>query len=119
GVWGGGARGGGVGGGWGWWVGAEGGGGVHRVGVLPRPAAQRVIAAAAGEGVVARAAVDVRAGQGAVGLVQREVVIAGAAIEEDQARIGDGRRPALDGDGAVIDEDGPGRVAGDHDRAVL
>src|SRR5262249_22635118 len=73
---------------------------------------------AAGQRVVAVAAVDGRLRQAAVGLVQREGVVAGAAVQEDLARVGDGRLPALNHDGAVIHEDRPGRVAGDHDGVV-
>src|SRR5262249_60848968 len=73
---------------------------------------------AAGQAVVAGAAVETRLRQAAVGLVGRKDVVAGAAGHEDLARVGDGRLPALNGDGAVIHEDRPGRVAGDHDGVV-
>src|SRR5262249_55059339 len=73
---------------------------------------------AAGQDVVAGAAVESRLRQAAGGLVRRGDVVAAAAGHDDLARIGDGRLPALNHDGAVIHEDRPGRVAGDHDGVV-
>ena len=51
-----------------------------------------VVARAAGQGVVAVAAEEVRARQCAVGLVQREIVVAGLAEDLDEAGVGDRRR---------------------------
>src|SRR5262249_42899646 len=88
--------------------------------VVAGAAEQRVVAGgtdedvapgAAGQDVVAGAAVELRQRQGAVGLVQGEVVVAQAAVQEDPMRVGDGHPR----EGAAIHEDRPGRVAGDHD----
>ena len=75
----------------------------------PEPPIRDVVAVTAEEG---------RPRQGAVGLVQGEVVVAGLAIDEDLVRIGDGRHPPLDCDVALIHDNRSGRVAGDHDRVV-
>src|SRR5262249_36101105 len=80
---------------------------------------EQVIAAAAREDVVAVAAVDDGPGQGTVGLVQGEVVIAAQPGDLNQYGVEDRGRPALHGNGAVIDEDVPGRVAGDDDGIIL
>src|SRR5262249_41940499 len=101
---------------------------VEAVRVVAGTALQQVVARAPLEGVaagttdqrvIAAVAGNDRPRQGAVGLVHREVVVAAAAADDDRARVGDGRWPALDGDSAVIDEDVPGRVAGDDDGVVL
>src|SRR5262249_13236482 len=84
-----------------------------------RATADKVTPGAAGQRVVAVAADDARRRQGAVGLVQGEVVVAAPAVDHDQARVGDGRWSPLNRDGAAVDEDRPGRVAGDHDGVVL
>ena len=88
-------------------------------GVVARLAEEQVGARAAGERVVAGAAEDVRLRQGAVGLVQGEVVVAAQAEDLDQAGVGDGGLPAQDRYGAAVDQDRPGRVAADHDGVVL
>src|SRR5262249_39779251 len=100
-------------------VAAQGQVGVEPVRVVAGPADQRVIAAAAAEDVVAVASVDDRAGQRAVGLVQGERVVAAQPGDLNYSGVEDRGRPTLDGYGAVIDEDVPGRVAGDHDGVIL
>ena len=85
---------------------------------LPALAEEHVAAGAAGERVVAGAAEEVRPRQRAVGLVQRDGVVAALAEDLDQRRVGDGRRAAEDGDGAAVDQDAAGRVAADGDGVV-
>ena len=81
-------------------------------------AEELVVARAAGEDVVAGAAEQVRRGQRAVGLVERDRVVAAQAEDLDQRGVGDRRRAADDGDRAAVDEDLAGRVAADRDRVV-
>src|SRR5262249_22295748 len=100
-------------------VAAQGAVGVEAVGVIAAAANQRVVAAAASDGVVARAAVNDRVWQGAVGRTHGDAVIAVLPDDMNQLCVGDGGRPALNGHGAVIDEDRPARVAGDHNGVVL
>ena len=59
-----------------------------------------------------------RARQRAVGLVERDGVVAALAEHLDQAGVGDRRRAADDRHGAAVDEDVAGRVAADGDRVV-
>src|SRR5256885_12593684 len=56
--------------------------------------------------------------QRAVGLVQRDGVVAGLAEGLDERRVGYGRRAALDGDGPAVDQDLPGGVPADDDVVV-
>ena len=79
-------------------------------------AEQLVAAGAAGERVVAGAAEQVGRRQRAVGLVERDHVVAAQAEDPDQRGVGDRRRAADDGDRAAVDQDLPGRVAADRDR---
>jgi hypothetical protein len=44
--------------------------------------------------------------------------VAALAEHRDQAGVGDGRRPAHDGDGAAVDQDRAGRIAAGDDRIV-
>ena len=60
---------------------------------LPAPTVDEVVPGAADQHVVAVAAEEGRPRQGAVGLVQGEVVVAAHAVHEDLVRIGDGRHP--------------------------
>ena len=68
-------------------------------------AEELVAAGAAGQRVVAGAAEQVGARQRAVGLVEREGVVAAQAEHLDQRGVGDRRRAAQDGDGAAVDQD--------------
>ena len=88
-------------------------------GVVARLAEEQVVAAAAGEGVVAGAAEDVRVRQGAVGLVESRLSLPPRPkiwIRLVLATVG---CPAQDRHGAAVDQDRPGRVAGDRDGVVL
>ena len=88
-------------------------------GIIAGLAEELVCARAASECVVAVAAEDVGLRQGPVGLVQGEVVVPAQAEHLDQAGVGDRGLPAQDRHGAAVDQDRPGRVAGDHDGVVL
>ena len=88
-------------------------------GVVAGLAEEHVVARAAGQGVVAGAAEEVRGRQRPVGLVERDLVVAGLAEDLDEPGVGDRRRAALDRDGAAVDEDLPGGVAADDDVVVL
>ena len=68
-------------------------------------AEQQVVARAAVERVVAGAAEQVRPRQRAVGLVERDGVVAAQAEDLDQAGVGDRRRAADDGDRAAVDQE--------------
>ena len=57
-------------------------------------------------------------GQRAVGLVERDGVVAAQAEDLDQRGVGDRRRAAEDGDRAAVDQDVAGGVAADDDRVV-
>ena len=72
----------------------------------------------ADEGVVAVAAEEERARQGAVGLVKLNHVVAGLAEDGDGGRVRDGGSAADDADGAAVDEDVAGGVAADGDVVV-
>src|SRR5262249_29632842 len=76
--------------------------GAARQRVVASRAVQDVAHGAADQDIVAGAAVELRQRQCAVGLVQREGVVAGAAVCEDQARVGYGCRTTLDDDGAAV-----------------
>ena len=81
-------------------------------------AEELVAAGAAREDVVAGAAEQVGRRQRAVGLAERDHVVAALAEDPDQRGVGDRRRAAGDGDRAAVDEDLPRRVAADGDRVV-
>ena len=72
-------------------------------GVVAGLAEELVAARAAGERVVAGAAEQVGPRQRAVGLVERDRVVAALAEHLDQRGVGDGRRAAGDGDRAAVD----------------
>ena len=57
-------------------------------------------------------------GQRAVGLVERDGVVAGLAEDLNQGGVGDGRRAALDRDRAAVDQNFAGRVAARDDVVV-
>ena len=85
---------------------------------MPRLAEQQIAARAAGQRVVAGAAEQLGGRQRAVGLVERDRVVAALAEHLDQRGVGDRRGAALDGDGAAVDENLPGRVAAGRDGVV-
>ena len=87
-------------------------------GVVAGLAEELVVARAAGEHVVAGAAEQVGPRQGAVGLAERDRVVAAQAEDLDQRRVRHGRRAAGDGDRAAVDEQVAGRVAAERDRVV-
>ena len=86
--------------------------------VVAALAEQQVVARAAGQHVVAGAAEQVGARQRAVGLVERDDVVAALAEHLDQRGVGDRRRAAGDGDRAAVDQDLAGGVAADDDGVV-
>ena len=86
---------------------------------LPAWPKSMVVAGAAGEDVVAGAAEQLRGRQRAVGLVERDGVVAALAEHLDQGRVGDRRRAAGDRDGPAVDEDLSGRIAAGRDGVVL
>ena len=82
-------------------------------------AEQQVVARAAGEDVVARAAEQLGGGQRAVGLVERDHVVAAVAEHLDQGWCW--RRSAVppsDGDGTAVDQNVSGRIAAGYDVVV-
>ena len=81
-------------------------------------AEQLVAAGAAGEDVVGGAAEQVGHGQRAVGLAQRDHVLAAEAEDVDPRRVGDRRRAPGDGDRTAVDENLARRVATDGDVVV-
>ena len=87
-------------------------------GVVARLAEQQIAARAAGQRVVAGAAEQLRGRQGAVGLVERDRVVAALAENLDQRGVGDGRGAPVDGDGAAVHENLPSRVAADRDGVI-
>ena len=87
-------------------------------GVVAGLAEQHVVARAAGEDVVAVAAEQIRGRQRAVGLVQRNRVVAGLAEHLNQGGVGDGRRTAHGCDRTAVDENVTGRVAARDDVVV-
>ncbi len=78
--------------------------------VVARPARERVVAVAAEQD---------RGRQCPVGLVERNLVVAGLAEHLDERGVGDRRRTALNHDGAAVDEDLPRDVPANDDRIVL
>src|SRR5215218_7622308 len=86
--------------------------------VVPGLAEDLVVARAAGQDVVAVAAEQVGGWQRAIGLVERQRVVAALAEDLDQAGVGDGRGAARDRDGAAVDQNGSGRVAARRHRVV-
>ena len=87
-------------------------------GVVARLAEQQIAARAAGQRVVAGAAEQLRGRQGAVGLVERDRVVAALAEHLDQRGVGNGRRAPVDGDGTAVHENAPRRVAAGRDGVV-
>jgi hypothetical protein len=87
-------------------------------GVVARLAEQQIAARAAGQRVVAGAAEQLRGRQGAVGLVERDRVVAALAEYLDQRGVGDGRGTPLDGDGAAVHENLPSRVTAGRNGVV-
>ena len=85
---------------------------------LPAWPNSMIVAGAAGQRVVAGAAEQLGRRQRAVGLVERDRVVAALAEHLDQGGVGDGRLAALDGDGAAVDENVSGRVAADTDEVI-
>jgi hypothetical protein len=82
-------------------------------------AEEQVVAGAANQGVVAGAAEELGAGQGAVGLVQADGVVAGQAEDGDARRVGNGRCSAVHPDGAAVHQDPSRRVSTNDNRVVL
>src|SRR6185312_14174580 len=82
--------------------------------------AEELIVARAAEGrIVAGATEQQGTRQRAVGLVEREGIIATQSEHLNLAGVRDRRRAARDRHGAAIDQDGPGRIAAGSDRIVL
>src|SRR5205823_5555407 len=79
---------------------------------------EHVVAGTACKDVVARAAEDVGGRQRPVGLVERDLVVAGLAEDLDERGSGDGRGTARDGNSAAVDEDVAGSVAANNDAIV-
>src|SRR5262249_13456095 len=87
-------------------------------GVVAGTAVELVVAGATGDGVVTVTAEDLRPGQGAAGLVERDLVVTRKTEDLDKGGVGDGRRVALNRHRAAIDEDFAGGVAADGDGVV-
>ena len=87
-------------------------------GVVAGLAEELIVARAAGERVVAVAAEEVGGGQRAVGLVERDRVVAVLAEDLDQRGVGDRGLAAGDRHGAAVDEERSGRVATERDRVL-
>ena len=88
-------------------------------GVVAALAEELIGARTAEDRVVAGAAEQQGAGQRTVGFVERETVVAAQGEHLDLAGVRDRRLAARDGDGAAIDQNGPGRIAAGSDRVVV
>ena len=86
--------------------------------VVAGTAEQQVIARAAGEDVVARATEQLRSGQRAIGLIERDRVVAAGSKHLDQGCVGDRRSSARDGDGTAVNQDSARRIAAHYDAVV-
>jgi multidrug efflux pump subunit AcrB len=86
--------------------------------VVAALAEQKIRARTAGDRVVAGAAEQLRGGQRAVRLVERERVVAAQAEALHQTGIGDGRLAAQDRDRATIDQDVFGCIGAEGDRVI-
>jgi hypothetical protein len=87
-------------------------------GVVARAAKELIVAGAAGQRVVALLAEQLGSRQRAVGLVERDRVVAALAEHLDQPGVQDRRLAARNGYGAAIDENFAGCVATGDDNVV-
>ena len=87
-------------------------------GVVPRLTEEQVPAGAAGQRIYSRTSVEICTRQCAVGLVERDRIVAAQAEGLEQRRVGNRGRSAHDAHGAAVDENVAGRVSADLDRVV-
>src|SRR5260370_155675 len=85
---------------------------------LPSPPISVSVAGPRDRGVVAGSAEQLGGGQRAVGLVERNRIVAALAEPLDGGRVGDGGLAAIDGHGAAVHEKLSSRVATSHDGVI-